>query len=149
MIKDKLVNAGYYNIISNRFKKAFEWLKNTDIESLEDGKYVIDGEILYANVQTYKTKDNADFEAHRNYIDVQYMVKGCEVIETTDYKDCRVLYEYDVEKDIEFLKSDVKPSLQILKQGEFLILLPGEVHKPSLKLFEQSSVKKIVVKIAV
>ena len=53
MIKDKLEYAATYYNISDNLKKGFEWLKNSDLLSLSDGKHVIDGDKIFANVQTY------------------------------------------------------------------------------------------------
>lgn len=39
MIKDKLVNAQTYYALSERLQKGFEWLKSTDLETIEDGRY--------------------------------------------------------------------------------------------------------------
>ena len=44
MIKDSLVNAKIYYSLSEKIKKGLEWLENTDLESLNDGKYPIDEE---------------------------------------------------------------------------------------------------------
>ena len=75
MIKDKLTNADTYYGISERLKQGFEWLKNNDLLNIPDGRYLIDGEKIFANVQSYITKDDAPYEAHRRYADIQYMIK--------------------------------------------------------------------------
>ena len=56
MIKDKLTNADTYYGISERLKQGFEWLKNNDLLNIPDGRYLIDGEKIFANVQSYITK---------------------------------------------------------------------------------------------
>ena len=57
---------------------AFEYLKNTDFDNLEAGRYSIDGDLIYAQVLDLETKDKANFlpEVHRKYLDVQYMHRG-------------------------------------------------------------------------
>ena len=91
MIKDKLTNANTYYNLSARIQQAFEWLKSNDLLNLTDGKHIIDGEHIFANVQTYSTKDEAPYEGHRKYADIQYMIKGCERIGVTDYKNCSTI----------------------------------------------------------
>ena len=49
MIKDKLVNAETYYGLSERLKKGFEWLKSVNLKNINDGKYLIDGEDIYAS----------------------------------------------------------------------------------------------------
>ena len=73
MIKDSLKRAETYYGISERIKAGFEWIKNNDLKNLPDGRYEISDKI-YANLQSYQTKDDAPYEGHRDYIDIQYMV---------------------------------------------------------------------------
>lgn len=148
MIKDNLEFAENYYGISQNIKFGFEWLKQQDLCSIPDGKYVINNN-LYANVQSYKTKENAPYEAHRKYIDIQYMVNGEERIDVTEYKNCSTSIEYDKDKDIEFLETKVSPSIQILRSGEFLVFFPQDAHKPSLDTNNKNFVKKVVVKVAI
>ena len=148
MIKDKLENAANYYSISYSIQEGFEWLKAQDLEKIEDGKYIINEE-NYANVQTYTTKDNALYEAHREYIDIQYMVNGVEKIGVTDYKNCSSNIKYDKNKDIEFLNNNQEETFETIEQGEFLVLFPNDAHKPSIKIDTNKTVKKVVVKVKI
>ena len=115
MIQDKLEHACTYYGISARLKQGFEWLKNNDMVNMPDGKHIIDGDKIFANVQSYDTKDDAPFEGHRKYIDIQYMIEGTEKVGVTDYLNCSATEEYSDEKDIEFLKSNVESFSSSLK----------------------------------
>ena len=66
MIKDKLENAKIYYNISENLKKGFEWLEKTDLDQLADGRYEIDGNDVYASVQTYETKTEAKYESNEH-----------------------------------------------------------------------------------
>lgn len=149
MIKDKLCNAEYYYGLSNNLKKGFEWLKNTDLKNLKDGKYFIENETVYANVQTYETKDQAPYERHHKYIDIQYMIDGTERIGVCDYTNCSVEEPYQEEKDIEFMSCKNEEEFHTLSAGEFLIFYPQDAHKPSLKTDKRKIVKKVVIKVAI
>lgn len=149
MIKDKLENAKIYYTLSENLKKGLLWLEDTDLENIQDGKYTIDGDKVYASVQTYKTKDDANYESHRNYIDIQYMIKGCEKIGVTDLNNCQTCIEYDSERDLEFYNINCDDEYLELNEGTFLILYPHDAHKPSISLSEASNVKKVVIKVAV
>ncbi len=149
MIKDKLEHAGTYYGISARLKQGFEWLKNNDMVNMPDGKHIIDGDKIFANVQSYDTKDDAPFEGHRKYIDIQYMIKGTEKVGVTDYLNCSATEEYSDEKDIEFLKSNVESDYQILQEGDFLVFFPQDAHQPALDYNKKRFVKKVIVKVAV
>src|SRR5580704_4265576 len=82
MIFDKIENYAIYENISPLIKKAFEYLKQTDFSGMENGKYVVDGDDVFAILQEYDTKNDAHakLEAHRKYIDVQYIISGEEFI---------------------------------------------------------------------
>ena len=149
MIKDKLQNAENYYGISARLKAGFEWLKNNDMVNMPDGRYYIDKENIYANVQSYDTKDDAPFESHRKYIDIQYMIKGDEKCGITNYKNCKTTEAYDSEKDIEFLSCTNGAEYLRLEEGEFLVFLPQDAHQPALDNGEKKFVKKVIVKVAV
>ena len=149
MIKDKLEHAGTYYGISARLKQGFEWLKNNDMVNMPDGKHAIDGDKIFANVQSYDTKDDAPFEGHRKYIDIQYMIKGREKVGVTDYSNCSTTESYNEEKDIEFLKCNIIDNYQTLEEGEFLVFFPQDAHQPALNLDKKLFVKKVIVKVAV
>ena len=80
MIKDTLKNSEFYYGLGERFQKAFEYLKTTNLSEKENGKYEIDGENIYVSVQDYNTKpeEEGKFEAHKKYADIQFIVKGQE-----------------------------------------------------------------------
>lgn len=148
MIKDNIKRAETYYNISENLKLGFEWIKNNDLKNMPDGRYEICGK-NYANLQTYETKDDAPYEAHRDYIDIQYMVIGEELSGVTDYTNCSTKEEYNKEKDIEFLNINAKEEFYKIKEGEFFIFFPHDAHKPALKIDTNKKVKKVIVKVAV
>ncbi len=149
MIKDKLVNANVYYGLSDNIKAGFEWLKNTDLKNIEPGKYIIDSDKVWANVQIYETKTDADYEAHRKYIDIQYMITGNELAGVTDISNCETTVEYNKDNDIEFLQNNNEEEYQKLNEGEFLLFYPHDAHKPSIDPGVCKTVKKVVVKVFV
>lgn len=149
MIKDKLKNAKIYYSLSDDLKKGFEWLIGNDLTALTDGRYEIDGDKIYANIQTYEPKFDAKYEAHRNYIDIQYAVEGSELVGVVDIDNCKTSEVYDVKRDIEFLDNQCEDDYQKLNKGEFLVLFPTDAHKPSIFDEVSKKVKKVVVKVRV
>src|SRR5690348_12709817 len=75
MIFDRIENANLYQNLSPRIAAALKALRDTDLASRKPGKYELDGENLFAMVHHYDTRTLAKsvWEAHRNYIDVQYV----------------------------------------------------------------------------
>ena len=149
MIKDKLINAKTYYGISKSLDKGFDWLLNQDLANINCGKYQIDGDRVYANIQEYETKLDAKYESHRKYIDIQYVISGKEKIGVTDINNCETCEVYDLERDLEFFDIIVKEEYQHLSEGEFLVLFPQDAHKPSIAFGIKSKVKKVVVKVAI
>ena len=152
MIIDKLENARFYYELGENFKKAFDFFINTDIKSLENGKYELDGENLYVSVQDYETKSEEDgkFEAHQKYIDIQFIITGEEKLGYENIKNCTPTTKYDEEKDIVFLKN-TKPSNEFAKatEGTFLIFMPQDAHMPCISINQPAYVKKAVAKIKI
>ena len=148
MIKDRITNASLYSNLSKNLEKGFLWLTDTDLKNLPDGRYDIFGEQVYASVQTYETKEDAKYESHRKYIDIQYMIDGCERIGVTDLSNCSTCIEYDSDRDLEFYDINVEEEYLELNKGEFLVLYPHDAHKPSISKTQKTRVKKVVVKVA-
>ena len=148
MIIDRINNAHLYYSVHPRFKQAFEYIQQIDVNTIADGRHEIDGDSMYALVQSYNTKlkEQGFWEAHRRYIDLQYVVQGAEGM---GYANINHLQqgEYDAKKD--FLPLFGEGDLVTLKSGCFVLLLPEDAHMPGMAVGESAPVKKIVIKIAV
>jgi YhcH/YjgK/YiaL family protein len=149
MIFDQIKNAHTYFAISERIKKAFEYLEATNFENLEPGRYDIDGNDIYAIVQQYDTKPitSAKWEAHKKYLDIQFMVNGKEKMGYSHKNKMIVTHEYNEEKDALYLKGD--GNFLIAEAGYFAIFFPSDVHMPCIALNLSTPVKKVVVKVRV
>jgi len=135
----------------DRWDKAFTFLKSTDLSKLEIKRYDIDGDNLYAPVSEYLTKNEEDakFEAHQKYIDIQYVISGVEQMSVAPLsmkKD--IITPYDPVKDLEFMTVDQFNSFKATPE-RFFIFFPSDIHRPSVKVGENSQVRKIVVKVKV
>lgn len=151
MVLDTLANATRYERLNSRFAKAFAYLRTVD-GTQQLGRHDLDGDQCYALVQTYETKpvEKAKFEAHRKYIDIQFIQNGRETIlwaplvtmkeETMSYSD---------EKDATLWK--LTPDLTPLhvSAGHFAILWPEDAHAPCVEWGKSETVFKVVVKVAV
>lgn len=56
MITDHLSNAHLYTPLSAGIKRAFEYIKQTDLHSLPVGRIEVDGKNMYVTSQEYTTK---------------------------------------------------------------------------------------------
>jgi YhcH/YjgK/YiaL family protein len=150
MIIDLLSNAQLYYNQGPLFKKAFEYLTQTDFSKVEKGKYELDGQNLFAIVNEYDTvsPDNEQMESHKKYIDIQYIVAGAERIGHDFLKAQTPSKAYDNEKD--FMLFGEKPTFfSVLQQGMFAIFFPHDLHMPNIKIDAPAYVKKVVIKVAV
>ena len=148
MIIDRIENSELYESLHLRFAKAFAFICKTDFSQLDDGKYEIENDDIFAMVQEYNTKDKkeAKLEAHRKYIDIQYIHSGVELIGIAALND-QIPITDDTEKDIAFYEGDA--SFIKLEAGMFAIFFPDDLHMPGIKLTQSAKVKKVVVKVRV
>jgi YhcH/YjgK/YiaL family protein len=151
MIVDKIGNAGVYAGLSERLAKALEALKKEDFSKKPDGRYDIDGSNLYYLVQRYQTKpmEQCKLEAHENYIDIQFVADGEEILAYTPIDNLETLAPYNKEKDIIFYKTPAKITSVNLTPGMFCVLYPQDSHMPKCQLSGPSNVLKIVVKVKI
>jgi YhcH/YjgK/YiaL family protein len=146
MIIDTLSNASKYYNSHPRFAKAFEYILRQDMEKIEPGKYPIDGTDLHASVSLKEgvTVQEAKFEAHNNYIDIQVCPTGSEELGWKPRDTCKnPIGEYNAEKDVIFY-SDLPDTFFVLHAGQFAIFFPEDVHAP---MIGSGPIKKLVVKV--
>ncbi len=148
MILDNLKNINCYKGISKNMDIAIDYLMNCNFEDSDVGKYDVDGENIYCIIQEYATKaiEDGKFEAHRNYIDIQLVLKGEEYIGYAPVKDLIPIGDYDSNKDKINLSG--AGEMHLIKSNMFGIYFPHDGHKPSIHHTE-TNIKKAVVKIKV
>lgn len=145
MILDQLKNKNLYENAHPGFDKAFAFLESFVKEKLEVGRYEIDGDNVYAMVQSYDSKLEGKFEAHNEYIDIQFVAEGSEVIEYADRADLTVTRPYAPDAEL-YADYDASSKL-VLKPGSFAIFYPNDGHKPGMAIDEPQKILKVVVKI--
>ncbi len=145
MIFDMLSNSNLYAGITPRLKTAFDYLTNTDLAALPVGRIDLDGDHVYVLVQEYLTKrpDQGFWEAHRRYLDVQYLLSGCERIDHALLNTMK-LGEYSEERDFQAMTGTGSPLT--LSADSFAVFFPQDAHMPGLACGMQLQVKKVVVK---
>ena len=152
MIKNSLkYTKNYYNL-SNKIKLALEYLEKNDLKVFDNGRYDILGDDVYVNVKDYTSKPETQgkWEAHKKYIDIQFMIKGTERIGVGEIDNYQTTEAYDESKDLEFL-AVANDNYQFINMNEndFIILYPQDVHMPQIAMNTPSYVKKAVVKISI
>lgn len=151
MIYDKKENLMQYKGISKNLDRALDYLAQTDLTNVEAGRYEVDGLHVFALVQApeSKPKEEARWEAHRDYIDIQYLIDGEETIGFQNIGTLTVSEPYSMEKDIVFFNENGEGFFPQLVPGSFVICFPEDAHMPLICTHEPKQVKKVVVKIEV
>lgn len=148
MIVNFLHKSEKYHHLHPAFPAAFEYFRSIDPGTLSPGRHVIDGESLYILIERTQGKgiSKARLEAHRKYIDIQYIVEGGDTIGILPLSLCSLVEApYDENRDIEYF-ADQPVEWVSLPAGSFIIFYPDDAHAP---LAGQGEVVKAIAKIAV
>jgi biofilm protein TabA len=147
MIYDTLSNAALYYPLGSRFESGFNYLARFDPDTA-DGRVMLDGENLFAAVQSYRPTPAAQrpFEAHRAYVDLQFVALGEEAIFHSPLPKLRETVPYAAGEDAAFYSGDDDFPICMIP-GTFAIFFPHDGHKPGCIWRSTGLVKKVVVKI--
>ncbi|MCI9174841.1 MAG: DUF386 domain-containing protein [Lachnospiraceae bacterium] len=109
---------------------------------------VIHEGVSFANPVFFVSKEENEcaYEAHKQYIDLHYIMEGAERIATADVRDLQIKTPFSEEKDIGFYTGP-ESGRYLLKPGDFMVCYPSDAHKVAMMEKEPETVKKIVVKI--
>jgi biofilm protein TabA len=149
MIADHLKHAKLYEGVTKHMHHAFAFLRRDDLLTLPKGRYEIAGDDAYALVQDYNTKpaELGKWEAHRKYIDVQYVAAGIERMGYAHIDTMQVSKDYDEAGDY-LLFAGIGNDF-VMTPGMFAIFSPQDVHRPTVAVDQPVPVRKIVVKVRV
>ncbi len=148
MIFDTLNNVDNYKGLG-RVYTALKFLAETDFNEIDLGIYELDGDNIFYMVQCYDTDpDKTISEAHKKYIDIQYMVEGEEIIGVTDISAEKELTEAKEENDVWFYNCKTEPL--VLSAGKYMVLYPNDLHCPGVATKGTARLcRKVVVKVKV
>ena len=144
------------------FATAFKYLEEALLSNSEVNKRLLELPLdAFVNVpldsnnfvleQVYNSKERAKcfFESHREYIDVQFILEGEELIEVSNTNLLDTSIPYSQEMDLIKYKDSSQASTICLKKGDVAIFYPEDAHMPCVKLNESTKVVKTVVKVKV
>jgi len=148
IIISELQHAERYFKMHPAFEKAFTFLRRDDLAELPAEKYEIDGDRLFCMISKGpgRSRAEAKLEAHRKYIDIQYVIAGTDEMGWKPTADCKVIdKQYNADQDIMFF-NDPPVSWTPVPAGSFVIFFPQDAHAP---LVSKGEIHKAVLKIAV
>ena len=133
-----------YEAVLPGLAEALEAIKN--LTDLEPKNYPLsNGNRFFVTAGTTKPVSNA--EAHRNYLDIQYIVKGKEVMGWADLADCTLEGEFNETKDVG--KYSGKFEYMTINEGMCYVAFPEDAHMPGRHLEVPNDFVKVVVKLKV
>ena len=131
MIYDLLTHIDQYEGIHRGVMQGLRFLQKTDFSALADGRYELDGDNVFANVMSYETHERNDTpESHREYIDIQYVIDGEELIAVAPLEDMTGVAEAHPERDIWLNIGPAEPLT--LGRGRFIAVWPGDALAPGI-----------------
>lgn len=149
MILDKMNNLSLYGIPSELVSLVQQFAAKAVKEKLEEGRYALKGDDVFALVQSYNTKAHEDcqLESHIIYTDIQYILSGTEAMDYCAVDGLEITEDKRSDKDVIFY---TKPSLLtqcIVSEGDFALFMPQDGHAPGKMIDDPKAVNKIVFKI--
>jgi YhcH/YjgK/YiaL family protein len=151
MIVDRIENAKLYAKLSKNLARAFKILQSKKLRRQADGRYEVKGTKLYYMVMKYATRpiDGGEFEAHKKYIDVQYILDGQEAIPCAHISGLKTSKRYNAKADVAMYRPAKDYTSVNMYKGMFCVLFPEDGHMPCRDIKKKSNVHKIVVKVPI
>ena len=147
MIYADLKDAKRYRGIHPRLDQALELLTEDFLRSVPTQRTELDGSALF--VTRFDVKTSADdarlFEYHRRYLDIFTVVAGTEQVDIAAPENMTVEKQQD---DYWGCRGKAEQAV-ILRPGSFLVLFPGDAHRPGTAVQEPGAVSRIVFKILI
>lgn len=131
MIIDSIKNASKYYDVHPSFREAFDALAKI-VNDTPDERITVDGDNIFINLSTYTNKNVSEclFESHKKYIDIQYVITGAELIDVCRTNTLKATDDRLDTDDIAFYENSDIFSTAYLTDGIFVVLFPGEAHRP-------------------
>lgn len=129
--------------------KCFDYAKEHDLIAYEKGSHPIEGDDLFVNIVEYETTtpENRFWEAHRQYLDLHFMLRGPEQIDVNFIQNME--QKEFVEKD-DFLPLEGDPNSHVvLNAGDFLLCYPADAHRTAVQVGTPATIKKAIFKIRI
>jgi biofilm protein TabA len=139
--------ARQYQAHKDLWDKAFLFIKEHDLATMAKGKYPINGTNAFATITEDPSKDfdKTQWESHRKYVDLQYVITGEEKMGQCPVAQAKVTKLYDETKDVANYEATGK--IRDVPAGTFMLFFPTDAHRPNITPGGNKVVKKLVIKI--
>ncbi len=147
MIIDSLEHCCYYQRSVPELWDVLRFAERAQRDNLPPGEYKLGKNFAFVQEGNTRSLEDADFEAHNKYIDVQILLEGSEVLEYAKKDELTLKVPYNEKEDVEWL--DGEGDRIHVKAGMFYLLYPNDGHKPCCHDKFPVHYRKIVVKIKI
>ncbi len=146
MIYDTAKNLRLYSAFNPAFEAIADFIEKNSLKDLDCGSYDV-AEGIKVNIAEYEPGSGGDYEAHRDYHDLQLAITGEEAIDVLPIEFAENSTGY--KPDVEFFTAQTAAASRIaLVEGTFAFLAPADTHKPCIKM-GTDKIKKAVFKIKI
>src|SRR5665213_2909046 len=134
---DKSVNRvdfeRQYESNKEMWDKVFRFLGDSQLSNLAPGRYPVDGDNAYATITlgAPKNLEDAKWESHRKYIDLQYVIMGKVKLGVCPLPLAKVTEPYNEKKDAAHY--DAGGKYYTATPQNFFLFFPEDVHRPDIK----------------
>lgn len=141
-----------YSLNDKWWNEAFAFMKTQGLPNMQPGTYIIDSGNVTATVTRLlpKQKEETNWEAHRNFNDLQYIIQGKATMGVANITDPKATVKtaYDPKADVESFLVD-GGAYYDAEPGTFFIFSPKDIHRPAFRAAGYDTIKKIVIKVRV
>lgn len=149
MVFDSIDNASRYYGLGRGIEKALRYFEGYDAASHTNERVYLDGDDIFVNRPSYTTapREDALMEAHRDYIDVMFVVSGEERFYTKPLERLEITSAYDPSVDACLGKIDADAATFRFPAGYFCVFFPEDAHCAGQLWETPSEVKKLIAKV--
>lgn len=150
MILGHSSNIDIYSHISDDLFNGLKFIKEVEPD-VPLGTIELNSNIKVMITEYETGKDCQDlYEAHRKYIDIQYPIKGYELIKWCPVSLITLIKPYNPSKDVLMFSNDiVKETDLIIGNGIFAVFFPEDGHSPQHFVGQPELIKKITIKVRI
>lgn len=146
MIYDTVKNLRLYSGFNPAFETIAKFIEENDLKTMPCESFDV-AEGIRVSIAEYEPNTGGNYEAHRDYHDLQLAITGEEAIDVLPIEFAKDSTGY--KPDIEFFTSQTAQATRVaLTEGTFAFLAPADTHKPCIKM-GTDKIKKAVFKIKI
>lgn len=124
-------------------------IKDLNFSVHQDGQKEVNGVIYKTFTANTDLPEKRTPETHKDFIDVQFVISGNELVEFGCLGDTKPHVEKSKDDNYFYDRSGLELNEMKLTDGDFVIFFPWDIHSPLCHKSVSSKVRKIVAKVSV